>query len=148
MGWSYDPSLGAAKDKVRFLCQDTDPDDQFLSDEEILFTLSEQSQNVYRAAELVCRTLAAQFAKQIGITDSRGITFNPVTLSDKYEALADRWARQALMSGAVGMFAGGISRSSKLTAEQDTDRVAPAFGVETHRTPGSAPEVQSLDDNQ
>lgn len=143
MSWNYDSSLGSAKDKVRFLVQDTDSDDQLASDEEILFTLDEAGDNIYRAASIVCSAVSLQFAKQITINDTRGLAFDPAMQADKYEALAKKWDQKALMSGGVGIFAGGISVSDKQTREEDTDRVQPGFTTELHRTPG----IGSLDDD-
>ena len=37
MAWTYSTALTADKDKVRFLIQDTDTDDQLLADEEIAY---------------------------------------------------------------------------------------------------------------
>ena len=64
MAWSYDSNLSANKDKVRFLVQDTDTNDQLIQNEEINFALSETG-NLYRAAAMVARSIALQLGRQL-----------------------------------------------------------------------------------
>jgi hypothetical protein len=62
--WTYDVSQLATSDlmKVRNLVGDTNTTDPLQQDEEINFALTERG-TVYGAAAMVCRTLAAKFAR-------------------------------------------------------------------------------------
>jgi hypothetical protein len=65
MAWSYsgDPNKSPL-DRVRFLCGDTDINDQLLSDEEINFLLSIRS-TPERAAEDACIAIMAKLAREV-----------------------------------------------------------------------------------
>ena len=66
MSWTYsgDPST-SDRDAVRFLVGDTDEDDQQLSDSEIEYILSENSNDPYGAAVQGAEALAAKYARQM-----------------------------------------------------------------------------------
>lgn len=65
MTWSYsgDPNKSEL-DKVRFLCGDTDVNDQLLSDEEINFLLMIKG-TPERAAEEACLAIMAKLAREV-----------------------------------------------------------------------------------
>lgn len=114
---TYDSSLKLKKDQVRFLIKDVTnlTTDALVQDEEISWVLTKKS-NVYRAAALICDSLAVRLRgvtrRHVGDTE---IEFGP---SD-YRSLA----ASLRAHGALGdkPFAGGISISEKQTLEDDTD---------------------------
>lgn len=123
--WTYsgDPSADD-KDAVRFLCLDTNQNDQRLSDEEILYLLATQG-GAYRAASQAADMIAGQFAaaateKQVG------------DLRLRYDARAAEMRQLAgslrarANAGAVPMFGGG-SIQRKNDVEALVDRVPPRF---------------------
>lgn len=117
------------KDAVRFLIQDTDPDDYFVEDEEITFALAEET-NIYRAAALVAERIAAKFARKPGSYVRGRIEVRNSTISEQFQALADRLRNQGTgvsTLSSLSAFAGGISVADKESTETDTDRVEPAF---------------------
>lgn len=135
MTWTYTPDFTASRDKVRFLIQDTNTNDQLVTDEEIAFVLTEAS-NIYRAAEKLCRAIASNLQRRMTLIDP-AMRLDRGEQAKHYMELAEEYAAQALSSGGVSLFAGGISITDKESYEDDTDRVPPAFGVSTHKTPGS-----------
>lgn len=89
MAWSYsgDP-LSSSKDAVRFLLGDTDSTDTLtLSDNEILFLLTEWDGNTYFAAAAGAEQLAGQFAREVAFS-SDDVSFGGDDLQQKYITLA------------------------------------------------------------
>ena len=71
MAWNYTGNPASSNmDAVRFLIHDTDPGDQKLQDEEINWLLTEEGQNVYRAAAMACMRLAAIYANMASGTST------------------------------------------------------------------------------
>jgi hypothetical protein len=125
MSWSYSDTLLTDRDKVRFYLQDTDTNDQLLTDEEIAFLLTEAG-SVRAAAIVAAETVAAKFARYADTS----VGDLQLSYSQRYEqflSLAERLRRQVSLSAVP--LAGGISVSRKQTVDEDTDRVAPAFSV-------------------
>jgi len=95
MAFTYDASdLATPLNRLRFLVQDTVDTGHFFEDEEIEFA-AEQESNIYRVAADLCRTIAAQLAKQAGYNNDR-VDFDPekqaqafLKIAEKYEAKAD-----------------------------------------------------------
>lgn len=130
MGWSYsgDPS-NSDKDHVRFLIQDTDKDDQLMSDSEIEFLLAEGG-NPTNAAIRAVEGLMAKFAR---LCDEK-VGQVSQSLSQKYshysQLLKTLKRRSALTN--VAPFAGGITESQKDVQENNQDRVDPFFTRDMH----------------
>jgi len=93
MGWTYsaDPT-SSAKDAVRFMIGDIDPNNPLVQDEEITFNLQEVNFNLYRAASNTCYNLAAQFT---GMAQTVSKTVGGLTLSTTYGDKAQRYERLA-----------------------------------------------------
>ena len=130
MTWSYsgDPSKNA-RDQVRFLIQDTQETDQFLSDAEIDYLLTAEG-NTRTAAARAAEIIGGQFARKCD--ESVGqvrISFSQK--SKQYWELALRLKRDAAIKGACP-FAGGISRADKETRRSDENRVRPDFIKSLH----------------
>jgi hypothetical protein len=121
---TYDPVSGPV-DAVRFLIGDTTTPYQLL-DIEIEFAL-DQNSNVYAAAAIAARALAARYARQV---DSKFETIEEKNsqLQQHYYMLARQMEMKARQQGGLGMpIAGGISRADVETVEANTDRVKPFF---------------------
>lgn len=123
--WSYDPSLAANKDIVRFMIGDTDSDDPQMYDEEIAFLLSAYTTPI-RAAVSAARALLAKYARQVDrvVGPLRIYSSQRVTA---YRDLLAALEAQALGEATITPYAGGISIADKIANEDDTDRVPPAF---------------------
>lgn len=135
MTWTYTPDFTVSRDKVRFLIQDTDTNDRLVTDEEIAFILTESS-NIYRAASKLCRSIALSLGRKLTLIDP-AMRLDRNEQYTHYMELAKEYGDQALSSGGVALFAGGISEADKDVREDDTDRVPPAFATKTNRAPGS-----------
>jgi len=120
----YDPE-NEPVDAVRFLVGDTATPFQ-LSDTEILFAL-DQNSNVYGAAAICARALAARYARRVD-TKFETVESKYSQLRDSYEQLARSLDAQAKKRGGLGMpVAGGIGRADVENVENTPDRVKPFF---------------------
>ena len=135
MTWSYSSALTTNVDKVRWLCGDRDTNDQLIENEEITFALSESGNNLYRAAAMACRAIAAKLFNSLTLDKAPGsVSYDAAERAQGFLDLAAELETKATMSGsAAGIFAGGISISDKQTREDDTDRVRPGFTSDLHR---------------
>lgn len=131
MTWTYSDPSASDKDAVRLLIGDTDTDDQQLSDEEIEYLLTQYT-NVYRAASLAAKTLAAKYSRQVGSS----IETLRVFAADRYKQYMDlsgklntEYKRQG--AGGLGTpIVTGVSQSDIALVESDEDRVKSAFKKE------------------
>lgn len=123
MTWSYSTALTTAKDKVRFYLQDTDTTEQLLQDEEYTFLLAEKANNILQASALGAEVIARKFAREATMTvgDTR------VEWSRRAELYWSLAQDLRTRNVAVAPFVGGISKDTKQTYEDDTDRVQPLF---------------------
>lgn len=127
--WSYsgDPQ-SSLKDAVRFFVQDTVEQDQQISDEEVEFLLADENQNTMRAAARAAEVIAAMYARQVDKSVG-GLSLSAGRRQEKYERLAQKlWSRANTVGTSLPFpYAGGVSQSDKDIAEEDSDRVQPAF---------------------
>lgn len=130
--WGAAPSTATSagrRDALRSLIRDTDSSRQRITDEELAFFYS-QERNIWRAAASACLALAdgERVNKTVGdLSIAQGsILTNYAKLAQLYRMRADNDAT---------VYAGGISQSDKLTQEQDSDRVVPAFSRSLHVDP-------------
>lgn len=126
--WSYsqDPST-SDKDAVRYLVGDTDEDNPLITDSEINYVLSIES-NVVRASAIVAENIAGKFSRKV----DRSIGDYSESFSDlsqQYFNLAERLRQQSKKTKTFKAvpFAGGISKTKKDKQENDDDRVKPSF---------------------
>lgn len=133
MTWTYlgvpgTTSAEARRDAVRYLIKDTVSTRQLVQNEELDFMLSENGNNVWRAAADACRGISAREAqsKSVGDLSLSGLGENYVALAKQYDMRANSM---------VTPFAGGISVSDKDDRVSDTDRVVPAFSRGLHANP-------------
>lgn len=122
MTWSYTDPSASDKDAVRFAIGDTNTADQQLSDEEILWTLTQRT-TVIGAALLCCDALIARYARLV--TQSVGSV--SVSYSDRLGNYRDLKDQLKICGPAALPFAGGTKVSEKETADEDEDRDPPMF---------------------
>lgn len=124
--WTYASPATDEKDAVRFLIGDTDSRRQLISDEEILWAISDAG-NRYSAAATCCRLLGSEAA-----------TAGSVTVGDMSEgggrdaagwmSLAAEYDRKAVTIGAPPTpHLGGESLTRRDTVARETDRRPPIF---------------------
>jgi hypothetical protein len=124
--WSYsgDPTT-SNKDAIRFLIGDTIYSDPQLQDPEINFAYTTRG-NIWGAAAMLCRALAAQLSRQADVVDQNLRNAYSQRARAYMIRASDYEVQAAIRSGAMP-YAGGISIADKQQQEQDTDRVAPQF---------------------
>jgi hypothetical protein len=124
MTWTYASNFSLSRDKVRWLVGDTDTNDQLVTDEEIAFALTEDS-NVYTVAASVCESIAMKVGARLTV-NANG---SKIDADEQYKHWMDRASslREKAVSSGVASFAGGLSIAGKDAVEDDTDRVAPSF---------------------
>lgn len=115
------------KNAVRFLVGDTDSTDVQVYDDEIVFALSQNSDNIHYTSAYICRAIASKYSRKIDVNISGALDAKYSMLQSHYLSLADTLESEAKKQSGLGFSAGGISQSSITTARQLTDRVDPAF---------------------
>lgn len=146
MTWTYDPTkltdatFGTLM-QVRLMVEDTISTDPQLQDEEINWLVTQEG-STYLAAARAAETIAARYARQV----DRSVGAMKLSASQRFKTYSElSSALRAKARMMVSPYAGGISQADKQTNEQDTDRVAPAFGSGMMRNPG-APNASGLTD--
>ena len=132
---------GADIDRVRVLCGDPPGDTQVLDDSMISFFLEEYNGNYYRAAADAAAAIAAHYAGQVDVRVGILSSSNSQK-TQQFAELATALRRRAddrALAMAVP-FAGGISIAGKEGAEENTDRVPPAFTRDLHEE-GDEPDA-------
>lgn len=133
MTWFYGNSPSTStddgrRDSVRVLIGDTDSSDQQITDEEILFALTENSKNVYFAAAQSARMIASKYARLVNV-EFEGVSTDYHQRQDHYQKLAlvlDQDAKSK--GGALGSpVAGGIRVDQVEGAQEDSSRVHSSF---------------------
>jgi hypothetical protein len=135
--WTYSASnlntttSSGRLNSVRLLVGDTDSADQLAQDEEVLFALDQANNNIYYAAAWLCRTIAAKFGRMVDTTLDGALSAKYSTRIKQYQQLASQVEAQGKKTSgkSLGVFAGGITGTGMQVADQDSDRVKPAFGI-------------------
>lgn len=128
MTWTYSGNpASSTRDAVRFEIGDTITGDQELSDEEIAYVLTQET-NVKYASAACCDRIAAKYARKVekSVGD---LKLSMQQKFDQYMKLAERIRSRA--GSAPIPFAGGISLADKQNRELDTDRNQGPFTVDT-----------------
>lgn len=143
MTWVYDPAnLSVPRNALRFLLQDTDPDDPLLDDAELDYLLGTPP-----AVDLTFTALAAvdilmrKFARKVDTTVG-SLHIAAQQKFDHYSQLYEDLRVRAAYTTAIPI-APAISYSGKQTNLKDSDRVVPKFTVDTGRNPAAAPGAMS-----
>ena len=142
MAWSYDETdLGTDTasgrlNSVRLLVGDTDTNDQQAQNEEILFALAQNNDNIYYAAAWIARTVSGQYARKVNTSLDGALSADYSDLAGQYKKLAEDLEYQGKKAGAVvGIKAGGISISTIKSVRQNTDRTEGTFRRDRFRNP-------------
>lgn len=131
--WSYTGNPASSnRDAVRSLIGDIDPSEAQVSNQEIDWSLTQES-GVYSAAARCCEMIAAYYARKITVStggQNSTITENWGELFEHYRDLGAQLRTQASTTeGSSGgsVYCGGISIADKQSNEGDSDRVPPMF---------------------
>jgi|TARA_B110000908_G_scaffold103887_1_gene122305 hypothetical protein len=144
MAWSYDPTdldtttASGRLNTVRLLVGDTDTLDQQKENEEITFALAENGNNVYYAGAWTARAIASKYSRQVNTEISGALKADYSDLAGQYKTLADSLEYQGKTSGAaVGVLAGGITKSGIEAVRADTNRIEGSFRRDRFKNPPS-----------
>lgn len=135
--WTYDitdlvtTTASGRLNSTRLLVGDTDPTDLLLQDAEINFALGQTGNNVYNAAAWGCKVLAAKFARMVDTQLDGALQVNYSDRSKQYTLQAQQLTELGKKAGgrALGVSAGGISKTAMDLADEDTNRVMPSFSI-------------------
>ena len=133
MSFTYDPTdlttatAAGRLNVVRLLVGDTVEAEEKKSNEEIIFYLSEASDNAYLAASYVAYAIAAYFAQLVNAEVDGQLSEDLSDLFGHYNKLSAQLKQQAANISGVGMSikAGGISKNKINQGRYETDRVRP-----------------------
>ena len=144
MAWSYDPTdlntttASGRLNTVRLLVGDTDTLDQQKDNEEINFALTENGNNVYYAGAWTARAIASKYSRKVNTELSGALKADYSDLAKQYKTLADSLEYQGKTSGAaVGVLAGGITKSRVEAVREDTNRIEGSFRRDRFKNPPS-----------
>lgn len=126
--FTYNSEITGTNDQLRLLVQDTTETGHFLEDEEIA-VISAGEANLYRAAAVLCRIIAARINKLPGFRDKH--VFDPEQKAAEYRKLAADYDLKADSSASLNL--DGAALAGFLSGADD----APAFTRRLHRSPGS-----------
>lgn len=134
--WSGDPST-SSKDAIRFLIDDIDEANQKMSDEGLLWLLSQES-DVYLAAALACDTLAARYRAHVQSKSVGGLSISYGDLAGQYadQAAALR-ARAAEMSAIPVPISTAQSVDGKDQRASNLDLNLTPFKLDMHENHGT-----------
>lgn len=144
MTWTYSGlpgTTGKEADTIRFLIGDTNPQDQQVSDEEIAFALTQES-NLYKVAAVVLRAMQARFAREADCSvgdvskSSSQIAKALAEKAKEYDKYADDKSK-----GNIRMFVGGISWAEKHNLDEDSDAVRPELRIRNDDFPNANPKT-------
>lgn len=144
MAWSYDPTdldtttASGRLNTVRLLVGDTETVDQQVQNEEITFGLSENGDNVYYAGAWVARAIASKYSRKVNTSLDGALKADYSDLTKQYKALADDLEYQGKTSGAaIGVLAGGITKSGIEAVRANTNRLEGSFRRDRFNNPPS-----------
>jgi hypothetical protein len=144
LSWSYDPTdldnttASGRLNTVRLLVGDTDTSGQQAQNEEIMFSLSENNNNTYTSAAWIARVIASKYARMVTTQLDGALSANYSDLSKQYMQLADQLEYQGKTNGAaVGVLAGGITKSGIKAVRANTDRIEGSFRRDRFKNPPS-----------
>jgi hypothetical protein len=148
--WSYDnTALGTGTEaervnSVRLLLGDTDINDQQVQDEEVVFALSQNSDNIYSTGSWLAYTLASKYSRYVDIEIDGQVEEKYSQLYDQYTRLASSLSAQSKsLSAGLYIYAGGIRTTQIEIAQEDTSRVQPEFKTGQFKNP---PTTYATDD--
>ena len=153
MSFSYDASniststFAGRLNAVRLIVGDTDSSDPLVQNEEILFALTQASNNIYYAGSWAANAIGSKFARLVDTQLDGAISSKYSDLTKKYSALSSKLRQegQRFSGTALGITAGGVSKTAVESAYQESDRVQPQFISNQFKNPPSD-EDQYIED--
>lgn len=144
--YTYAGTFTLQRDRVRVEIGDTQlspTNTLLLADEEIAYAATIEGSDVMVAARC-CDFLEAKFAQKADMTEGK-LSIKLSQRAEAYRKKAATLRSLATMSGALPSI-GGQSITDKNTADQDTDRVPPAFWRDMLDSPQATPLTPGSED--
>lgn len=138
MTWTYDPSLAAGRDKVRFYLGDTDSAAALMTDEEIAAMLALAGSEIEAAARCA-DSLAARYARRTSVSID-GFSVSGADKARAFRELAASLRATAVqnMPGGLGVpLVAGVSVSEMDSADADPGRTPSRARFGMHDEPGA-----------
>ena len=142
MAWTYDVSdLGTDTasgrlNSVRLLVGDTETLDQQLQNEEIVFALAQNTDNVYLTASWLAKVLASKFSRLVDTQLDGALQAKYSDLAKRYTELSDTLEYQGKkIGGGLGAVAGGMTITGINAVRANENRVMPSFRMDRFRNP-------------
>lgn len=136
MAFTYDPTdldvttVSGRLNVTRFLVGDTDSTDYYLQDEEVVFALGQNNNNVYYSAAYCARTISSRLAREVDVKLDGALSESGSSLSTQFMKLAETLENQAKKSGAtLGVSAGGINLNKVKKTLLDPQRIPSSFRI-------------------
>ena len=148
MSWSYDPTdldtttASGRLNTVRLLVGDTDTVDQQVQNEEVVFSLSQNGDNIYYSGAWVAKIIAAKYSRLVNTSLDGALKADYSDLAKQYKSLADDLEYQGKTNGSgssvgIGILAGGITKSGIENVRADTNRIEGSFRRDRFKNPPS-----------
>lgn len=142
MTWSYDnTALGTSTESerinsVRFLLGDTDSTDEQVQNEEIVFALSQNNNDIYFTASWLAYSLSSKYSRYVDVELDGQLSEKYSQLSSQYNNLSKVLSSQGKTLGNnLYMYAGGIREAQVETIQEDTSRLKPEFSDGQFKNP-------------
>jgi len=133
MSWNYsgDPSK-SNKDAVRFHLGDTDNNHEQVNDEEIEYSLDQNSASISSTVLSLAIALRNKYAPYVNEKTDR-VSIEYGKMYEHFKDLVIRLKKDSVVAAVP--YAGGISIADKTACQEDTDRVKPEFtkDMDEHR---------------
>lgn len=139
MVWSYGGRPGTATqssrtDAVRHLVGDVEQSDPQVQNEEIAFALLQSGDDIYDAAAITARSIAARYGRLVDtVVDQTGVQAYYSQRQKSYLDLAGELEKQSRKFGGSHLGipdAGGLSSSEMSAVESDSDRTPSMFKID------------------
>jgi hypothetical protein len=144
MAWSYSAAdlntttSSGRLNTVRLLVGDTDTTDQQVQNEEITFSLGLNDDNTYLAAGWIAKAIASKYARLVTTKLDGALSANYSDLAKHYQSLADQLDYRGKTDGAaIGVLAGGITKSGVEAVRANTNRIEGSFRRDRFKNPPS-----------
>jgi hypothetical protein len=149
MTWTYDgtpdnSTAAGRRDAVRELVGDIVTGSQQASDESIALHLASARDNIYGAASIICRLIAAKYARQV----STSVDGASQSLGERQKHYADLAATYSEMArnGVAGLLPAPYDG---LVSEKGADEIRAQFRIGMHdRETGGITTIQDILDDQ
>lgn len=128
MSWTYDSrNIADNTAKLRLLVGDTNTNDQLLTDSEVTYILTLET-NLRLASARACDIIIAKLARDID-RNNIGMSATRSQKVQHYRDMAKDMRAEARLErdDLAEVFLGGVSKSVKTTLESDSDFIQPAF---------------------